>query len=228
MTIARGCPSGGGPQQLAGIGGPWNVPTLVRPRTRPEQASERVALGGSRTLISRPGGRRIRGRRDAPENLGVAHADIVAVATVAPRRRADGLTTEMSPKHLPDGNLAKDKSSRATGDCGDARDAWRYVPLVVAHTRTAPVGACIWVTTAANVSARTDLVLAPARLSVRSGCGRRRVQAATERRMRRPDARPVLRRRQPRSLCGRVRWPRGSPSRHRRRGWDTTRATSCD
>jgi hypothetical protein len=42
---------------------------------------------------------------------------------------------------------------------------------VFALVRTAPVGACIWATTDADFCSLTDLVLAPARLSVRSGCG---------------------------------------------------------
>ena len=58
--------------------------------------------------------------------------------------------------------------------------------------------------------------------------GSRGAELATGRRMWRPAARPVRHRRPPRSRSGRVRWPRGSRPRHRRRGWDRARAASGD
>ena len=56
----------------------------------------------------------------------------------------------------------------------------------------------------------------------------RRAQPATGRRTRRPAARRLRHRTQPRSPCGRARWSHGSPSRDSRRGWDKARAASRD
>ncbi len=75
-----------------------------------------------------------------------------------------------------------------------------------------PVAACIWATTDADFCALTDLFPRRRGFPFDLAVGRRHAQSATGRRTRRPAARPVQHRRQPRSLSGRVRWPRGSPS----------------